>query len=397
MLLAKYAGFNRAENHLPVLIYHDLPALSKFSAPGQKGSELRLQQTPVQSALSHAAASPVGVTRSGNIIQRRALSGRSPVGSGFSTREPETRLRSPLLSETLARRELPAPVSPSAARRFSASVSSFQEAAPSGPAAATGEILFLRPTLPSRESLRAAVTLPESGSSNAASVGLSAKSAERLPPLLLSHRPAAAMEKKGDAGEVRQAVASRRVPALAPIFAGVPVLPMSANQRVRGAAGSSVSKTFAIYSGPPARPRSGGAKSFADSGAPMPSLVQTSAPEAFNSEILLRDIRVNPLGRSLPVEDEIAPAAAFRAPSLDLTLQLPTAPAASEAGASTVASAPRPSVTGAEQAAPRSMNSEIRPAVQPPVLSVPEVADRVYRLLERRLVVERERRGVFRS
>jgi hypothetical protein len=44
-----------------------------------------------------------------------------------------------------------------------------------------------------------------------------------------------------------------------------------------------------------------------------------------------------------------------------------------------------------------STNSETRPPATPQIVSIPEVADRVYRLLERRLVIERERRGVFRT
>jgi hypothetical protein len=177
----------------------------------------------------------------------------------------------------------------------------------------------------------------------------------------------------------------------------IPLAARAANPRlVRDGPGNSVFKEFAIKSVPSARRRREVPHSFARSLVSMPSLIRVASPAAFNSEFLLRDIRVNPVGRGFPVAEEAAPARAFGPPTLDLTLQLPKGSVAPETVAST-ASMPRPSPAGTEQTPARSTNSETRPAGGPQVLSVPEVADRVYRLLERRLVIERERRGVFRS
>ena len=84
---------------------------------------------------------------------------------------------------------------------------------------------------------------------------------------------------------------------------------------------------------------------------------------------------------------------AFSAPSFDLTLQLPKTLPASDSAVAAVESPLRPSLPEAAG----STNSEMRPPAALQTLSVPDVADRVYRLLERRLIVERERRGVFRT
>jgi hypothetical protein len=139
----------------------------------------------------------------------------------------------------------------------------------------------------------------------------------------------------------------------------------------------------------------------------MLRLVQTSGPEALDAEIFWRDIRVNRPGSASNLlfegESLYAPSLATRtatsswARSLELTLQLPQASPASERAASAVAAAPRRSVLAGDEVAASPLHSETRSAAEAQVVSVPEVADRVYRLLERRLTVERERRGVFRS
>jgi hypothetical protein len=84
------------------------------------------------------------------------------------------------------------------------------------------------------------------------------------------------------------------------------------------------------------------------------------------------------------------------APSADLTLHMPKASISAGPENAAAVSANRPSSDVASEASTTSMQGENRSAIQAPSLSVPEVADKVYRLLERRLVIERERRGIFR-
>jgi hypothetical protein len=84
------------------------------------------------------------------------------------------------------------------------------------------------------------------------------------------------------------------------------------------------------------------------------------------------------------------------APSADLTLHLPKASISAGPENAAAVSVTRPSSDVANEASTTSMQGEDRSAIQAPSLSVPEMADKVYRLLERRLVIERERRGIFR-
>jgi hypothetical protein len=160
---------------------------------------------------------------------------------------------------------------------------------------------------------------------------------------------------------------------------------------------TSGTKPGLVSSAKSGRARSEGSIGFAGFRSPILSKVHPSRPEAFNSGFLRGDIRMNPLGRSLPWEKEIASAAALSAPPLDLTLQLPKVSVAPEAAVSAVGPTPGRSLAEDQEVTARSMNSDMRPAVEPQALSVPQVADRVYRLLERRLMIERERRGVFRT
>jgi hypothetical protein len=78
-------------------------------------------------------------------------------------------------------------------------------------------------------------------------------------------------------------------------------------------------------------------------------------------------------------------------PSLDLTLRAPQAAVSSESDASIehVPTMPRTAEVPARSVTAESVD------VTAKQLSVSEVADRVYRLLERRLVIDKERRGIF--
>ena len=187
---------------------------------------------------------------------------------------------------------------------------------------------------------------------------------------------------------------------VSPVLAGIPVSEMSANRQnlVRAARGS-VATRFAISSETSSWRLGGASRSLGDFPSPTASPVQAWAPEPFHAEFFSRDIRVNPLGRagSLAATLNSGSAAAFSAPSFDLSLQLPKTPAASDSAVSAIESSPRRSLTEGEEGRARSANRETQSAAAPQSLTVPEVADRVYRLLERRLVIERERRGVFRT
>jgi hypothetical protein len=189
-------------------------------------------------------------------------------------------------------------------------------------------------------------------------------------------------------------------------LAGIPVFKKSANRPgFLQTARNSLTKGSAILSEASARSRGAGSTSFAGFQPMMPGLLQTWAPEAFHGEFFWRDIRVNPLGRPAvsAVEQKSAhpflipeSVTALSTPSFDLTLQLPKAAATTDTAASAIQSSRR-SLSEDEEVTARSTNTEMQPPATPQGLSVPEVADRVYRLLERRLVIERERRGVFRT
>jgi len=98
---------------------------------------------------------------------------------------------------------------------------------------------------------------------------------------------------------------------------------------------------------------------------------------------------------SLPPIPDKRPATELWAPSVDLTLHLSKASVSPMPETSAAISAARQSPVRTGEAPTRLMHGESRSAVQSRPLSVPEVAEKVYRLLERRWVIERERRGVF--
>jgi hypothetical protein len=136
-----------------------------------------------------------------------------------------------------------------------------------------------------------------------------------------------------------------------------------------------------------------------------PGLRQAWAPEALRAEFFWRDIRINPVGGAAGLGAEKKSAlptvkpefvTTFATPSVELALQLPKVPATSVAGVSATESLP-PLLPANEARAADSQVTEQRPPPTTQVWNVPEMAERVYRLLERRLVVERERRGVFRT
>jgi hypothetical protein len=191
--------------------------------------------------------------------------------------------------------------------------------------------------------------------------------------------------------------------ALSLVLAGMPVLKKLATQPGFLQTGrNSLAKGSAILSETSSRRSGAGSANFAGFQPVRPGLLQAWAPEAFQPEFFWRDIRVNPLGRAaeLGVEERSAhpllnpQSPAFSTPSFDLTLQLPKAAATSDIAVSAIESSPRRSFSEDNAV---TTNTEMRPSAEPQVLNVPQVADRVYRLLERRLVVERERRGVFRT
>jgi hypothetical protein len=368
-LLAKYAGFNRARSDFPALIYFELTAAGDRGVIEQKGIEFTPQEARGQSARVNVATAPPVVMPARKMIQRRSLSGGSPAG-GFATREPGPVLRSPGLREAPPFEQSLAPVSLSGASRVSASLSRFRDTSPADPTATATRVLFL-PAAPSESRRRTATSPRSDGPNPIPSIGLPAESREGSPPLVLSHRPAAAI--RSDAGEdqVRKLTSGRPGPPLPPIFAAIRV----SAPKLMGS-------------------QSEGAIGFAGFRSPILSEVDPSRPEAFTPEILRRDIRMNLLVRGLPRNTQTASAASLSMPSLDLTLPTTRVP---EAAASAVAPTPGRSPAEDQEVTVRSMNDDTRPAVERPVLSVPEVADKVYRLLERRLMIERERRGVFRT
>lgn len=95
--------------------------------------------------------------------------------------------------------------------------------------------------------------------------------------------------------------------------------------------------------------------------------------------------------RTFPDGLERRPAFNVLGLSLDLTLQVPQAAVSS---VSEVSTERLPTVPHTAEVPRRSMTAEGH-EITARQLSVPEVAERVYRLLERRLVIERERRGIF--
>jgi hypothetical protein len=387
-VVAKFGGFARSGAERPALLDHGLTWQWRgIDAVGRNEMDGKSQQAPAKFTLSKDVATPLIMARPENMIQRKFLPSAPPAGGGFSTIEPHAAQRSPVLSAAL-------PLF--ASGRFSASASPSRESTPPAPTASAARVVLLRPALTSIEKLRAAGTLPESdGPSSSASISRPAESREQSPTLFRFNRNATPIRKVAD-----QAGLLGQPRFVSPVLAGIPVSEMSANHPnlVRAARGS-VATRFAISSETSSWRLGEASRSLGDFPLPTASLVQAWAPEPFHAEFFSRDIRINPLGRagSLAATLNSEAAAAFQAPSFDLSLQLPKTPVASDSAVSAIESSPRRSVTEGEEVTARSTNSEMRPAAGPPVLTVPEVADRVYRLLERRLVIERERRGVFRT
>jgi hypothetical protein len=261
-------------------------------------------------------------------------------------------------------------------------------------------VLFLRPTLSLAERPHSVGTLPEAdGPRSSASIAQQAESTEQSAARFRFNRTATPMEKNGDQGAPS---GWRRF--LSAASARIPVSKMSVNQaNPIATAADSVATGFAVSSETSSRRLGEVSMRLGDLRLPLSSVVETWAPEAFDAEFFWRDIRVNPVGRvgGLPVGRKSPylsirspePMVAFSAPSFDLTLQLPKTLPASNSAVSGVESPLGPSLPEAAG----SPNGETPPLAAPQTLSVPDVADRVYRLLERRLIVERERRGVFRT
>jgi hypothetical protein len=79
--------------------------------------------------------------------------------------------------------------------------------------------------------------------------------------------------------------------------------------------------------------------------------------------------------------------------SVDLTLRAPQAVVSSISEGLTASTEHVPAVPRTVEVPARSVMAESREIAKQ--LSVPEVAEQVYRLLERRLVIDKERRGIF--
>lgn len=383
-VVAKFGGFARSGAERPALLDHGLTWQWRgIDAVGRNEMDGKSQQAPAKFTLSKDVATPLIMARPENMIQRKFLPSAPPAGGGFSTIESHAAQRSPVLSAAL-------PLF--ASGRFSASASPSRESTPPAPTASVARVVLLRPALTSIEKLRAAGTLPESdGPSSSASIGRPAESREQSPTLFRFNRNATPIRKVADhAGLLGQ---PRFV---SPVLAGIPVSEMSANHPnlVRAARGS-VATRFAISSETSSWRLGEASRSLGDFPLPTASLVQAWAPEPFHAEFFSRDIRINPLGRAGSLAATLNSEAP--APSFDLSLQLPKTPVASDSAVSAIESSPRRSVTEGEEVTARSTISEMPTAAVSEVLTVPEVADRVYRLLERRLVIERERRGVFRT
>jgi hypothetical protein len=78
---------------------------------------------------------------------------------------------------------------------------------------------------------------------------------------------------------------------------------------------------------------------------------------------------------------------------VDLTLRAPQAVVSSISEGLTASTEYGPAVHHTVEVPARSVMPESREIAKQ--LSVPEVAEQVYRLLERRLVIDKERRGIF--
>ena len=389
MMIAKYAAFARVGTKRPALVDYGFTWGGGYGA-GRDETNGKSQRGAPEFAPSKSGGTLI--TRPGTTIQRKSPPSAPSADGGFSATEPHAALRSSVLSET----------SPFEASRASGVLLAADGI--SGLAPRFGEslppVLPLWPPLSLAERPHAAGTLAESDPPHSrASMGRLAESVEQSPARFRFSRTGTPMEKNGDQGAPS---GPRRF--LSAASAGIPVSKMSAHQpNPIGAAVGTVATGFAISSETSSRRLGEVSETSSDLRFPLPRLVETWAPEAFDADFFWRDIRVNAVGRGggLPVERNSpylsmrSPESmvAFSAPSFDLTLQLPKTLPASDSAVAAVESPLRPSLPEAAG----STNSEMRPPAALQTLSVPDVADRVYRLLERRLIVERERRGVFRT
>ena len=388
MVVAKFGGFARSGAERPALLDHGLTWQWRgIDAVGRNEMDGKSHRVPAEFAPSKSESARSTLLGPGTMIQRKFLPSAPPAGGGFSTIESHAAQRSPVLSAAL-------PLF--ASGRFSASASPSRESTRPAPTASAARVVLLRPALPSRKTPEPARALPESdGPHSVEPIPRGAQSREQSAALFRFDRTTTPMRKDADHG-----APSGQPRFVSPVLAGIPVSEMSANRQnlVRAARGS-VATRFAISSETSSWRLGGASRSLGDFPSPTASPVQAWAPEPFHAEFFSRDIRVNPLGRagSLAATLNSGSAAAFSAPSFDLSLQLPKTPAASDSAVSAIESSPRRSLTEGEEGRARSANRETQSAAAPQSLTVPEVADRVYRLLERRLVIERERRGVFRT
>jgi len=385
MMIAKYGVFARAGARRPALLDYGLTwQWGGVFGAGQDETDGRSQRVAPELAPSKNGGTVPLITRPGTMIQRKSLPGAPSADGGFSEIQTHAALRSPVLSET-------SPFEASRASDFLLTADGV-----SGVAPRFGESLST--VLPLWRPLSLAERPPDSPHSRA-SIGRLVESAEQSPARFHFNRTATPMEKNG---KQRAPLGWRGF--LSAASAGIPVSKMPANQPNPISAAVGTAATGFTTSSETSSPRLGEVSMrLGDLRFPLPSLVQTWAPEAFDAEFFWRDIRVNPVGHvgGLPVEQKSPyqairppePIDAFSAPSFDLTLQLPKTLPTSDSAIAAVESPRRPSPPEAAG----STNGETRPPVAPQTLSVPDVADRVYRLLERRLIVERERRGVFRT
>lgn len=402
-VVAKYAAFAGAGTEFSPLIDHSLTWRREIDGVSRHDSDREPERAPGEFTPSNGGARQSTLRRSGNMIQRRTLSDGPPAGRGFSPLEPAA-LPAPALRGALPAEALPGRSSQLAADRFSESRSRLGEFFPGGPVASGAGVTFFRAPVALAEAAHPAGTLPGSDAPwYAASAGRPVEKGRRSTQLFRIQRSGTAMGNDG----YDDAPSGRPGSALSLVLAGMPVLKKSATQPGFLQTGrNSLAKGSAILSETSWRSSGAGSTNFAGFQPVRPGLLQAWAPEAFQPEFFWRDIRVNPLGRAaeLAVEQKSAhpllnpeSMAAFSTPSFDLTLQLPKPAATSDIAVSAIESSPRRSFSEDNAVTARSTNTEMRASAEPQVLNVPQVADRVYRLLERRLVVERERRGVFRT
>ena len=380
MLVVKFDGFARSLTEHSALFDHGLIWQGRgIDRAGRNEMDGTSQQAPAKSTLFRDAGTPLMMGRPGNMIQRKSLPSAPAAAGGFYTTEPHAALRSPASSVVDS-------------GRFSASAPQSRESTWPALTATAVQLVPLPASSIPIENPHAGILPQADGPSSSASIGR-VENREQSATLFDFDRNA--IRKVAD--DVAPSDQSRFV---SPVMARIPASAMSANQQnfIRAACGS-VATTFAISSETSSWRLDGASKSLGEFPWPTATPVQACAPEPLHAEIFSRDIRINPLGRvgGLAATLNSNAADAFPAQSLDLSLQHPKTPAAPDFALPSKESSPRRSLTEGEEVTTRSMNSEMRTAVGPQVLTVPEVADKVYRLLERRLVVERERRGVFRT